>query len=70
MFLGQARRKQLQIGGGGGGGGAHIIFKKFFFFFFFFFFFEGGGHIFANYWGGTAPRAPYSYGPVGYLYSR
>ena len=39
-----------RLGGGGGthkfgGGGAHI-------------FFGGGGHICANYWGGTAPRAP------------
>ena len=52
--------------GGGGGGGAHITdwgggthkFFSFFFFIFFFFFFFGGGHICANYWGGTAPRAP------------
>ena len=66
----QARRKQLHMGGGGahitdwggGGGGTHIFF--FFFLIFFFFFFWGGGHICANYWGGgTAPRAPYSYGP-------
>ena len=49
-------------GGGGGGGGAHINFKKKIIFFFFFFFKflggGGGGHICANYWGGTAPRAP------------
>ena len=43
-------------------GGAHINFSKmtdhYFFILFFFLGGGGGGHICANYWGGTAPRAP------------
>ena len=35
-----------------------IFLKKKFNFFFNFFLGGGGGHICANYWGGTAPRAP------------